>query len=136
MSIHRKDFDLKVIDQRDDFLREMYNLTTQMTALADDLDQEKKGSLLDIHNAASKVLSLSSAKRWSPGTNSMDSIPEETRESQGSQDEDNLGVFEAMDIQNILYKINYKIEFIPWGVRVIAFSGIQTNTCPSILNLP
>ena len=46
-----------------------------------------------------------------------DSITEETGETQGPQDEDDLGVFEAMDIQNILYQMNYEIEFIPWGVR-------------------
>lgn len=66
----------------------------------------------------------------------MDPITEENRGTQGPQDEDDLGVFEAMDIQNILYQMNYEIEFIPWGVRTIAFSGSRTNTCPSILNSP
>ena len=39
------------------------------------------------------------------------------------QDEDYLGVFEDEDIQNILRQI------IPWEVRVLVFSHIQTNAC-------
>ena len=112
-----------MVDQRVDFLREMYNLTTQIAALAGDLDHEKKGSLQDIHNAASKVLSLSSAKNCSLGSNIMDSIREEGRETQGPQDD--LGVFEAEDIQNVLYKMDYEIEYIPWGVRLILLHSVE-----------
>ena len=112
-----------MVDQRVDFLREMYNLTTQIAALAGDLDHEKKGSLQDIHNAASKVLSLSSAKNRSLSSNIMDSIREEGRETQGPQDD--LGVFEAEDIQNVLYKMDYEIEYIPWGVRLILLDSVE-----------
>ena len=41
----------------------------------------------------------------------------QSSETQGPQDD--LGVFEAEDIQHVLYHINYEIEYIPWGVRVI-----------------
>ena len=136
MSIHWKDVDLKQLNDEVNFLREMYNLTTQITELAGGLDLEKKGSLSDILNAASKVLSLSSTKHRSFGSATMSSVPEEPTETQGPQDEDDLGVFEAKDIQNVLHQMNYRIEFIPWGVRVIAFNGIPTKTFPSILNSP
>ena len=123
MSIHRKDFVLKRVNGEVDFLREMYNLTTQITALSGDLDQEKTESLADIHNAASKVLSPSTTKRRSVVSTTMSSIQEEPTGTRGPQDEDDLGVFETEDIQNVLHQMNYKIEFIPWGVRVVAFSG-------------
>ena len=122
MSIHQKDFDLKKIDDQVDFLREMYNLATQITVMSRDLDGDKKKSLGKIQTAASKVLSLSSTidPRGTPG-NTMDSIPERSAGSAGPQDEDDLGVFEAEDIQSVLRQINYTIEFIPWGVRSSRF---------------
>ena len=43
------------------------------------------------------------------------------------QDEDDLGLFEAEDIQNVLQKLNYKIEYILWGVRVSVLIGTQNN---------
>ena len=107
MSIHRKDFDLKQLNDEVNFRREIYNITTQITEFAGDLDLEKKGSLSDILNAASKVLSLSSTKNRSFGSATMNSIPEEPTETQGPQDEDDLGVFEAKDIQNVLHQMNY-----------------------------
>jgi hypothetical protein len=33
-----------------------------------------------------------------------------------SDEEDDLGIFEAEDIQSILHQMNYEIEFIPYGV--------------------
>ena len=136
MSIHRKDFDLQEVDEEVNFLREMYNLATQITALSGDLDQDKKGSLRDIYAGASKVLSLSSTiQPKTSGNTTMGSIAEEHEGHHEPQDEDDLGIFEAEDIQSILHQMNYKIKFIPWGVRVLVFSGIQTNACHSILNL-
>ncbi|KAN0081586.1 kinase-like protein [Tylopilus felleus] len=94
----------------------MYNLATQIAAMSRDLDGDKKGSLGKIQTDASNVLSLSSTigLRGTPG-NTMDSIPERTAGSAGPQDEDDLGVFEAEDIQSVLRQMNYTIEFIPWG---------------------
>ena len=60
MFIHRKDFELREVDDQVDFLHEMYNLTTQISTLSGDLDQDKKGNLREIHVAAKKVLSLNS----------------------------------------------------------------------------
>ncbi|KAN0081576.1 hypothetical protein V8E55_009200 [Tylopilus felleus] len=116
VSIHQKDFDLKKIDDQIDFLREMYNLATQIAAMSCDLDGKKEESLGKIQTDASNVLSLSSTigPRGTPG-NTMDSIPERTAGSAGPQDEDDLGVFEAEDIQSVLRQMNYTIEFIPWG---------------------
>ncbi|KAN0081577.1 hypothetical protein V8E55_009201 [Tylopilus felleus] len=121
VSIHQKDFDLKKIDDQVDFLREMYNLATQIAAMSRDLDGDKNGSLGKIQTDASNVLSLSSTigLRGTPG-NTMDSIPERTAGSAGPQDEDDLGVFEAEDIQSVLRQMNYTIEFIPWGHPYLA----------------
>ena len=118
VSIHRQDFDLRQVDQEVDFLREMYNLATQMYAISDHLDQDKEKSLLELKDAAGDVLTLNSAEDQTRTIDSAitTSSTQGTAGSQGFQDEDDLGVFEAEDIQNVLHQMNYKIEFIPWGV--------------------
>jgi hypothetical protein len=100
VSIYQKNFDLQEVDRQVNFLREMYNLATQMSALSGELDQDKKGSLRDIQAAAGEVLSLSSTKYQmkTSGSTVRDSITEGTTGTEGSQDEDDLGVFEAEDI--------------------------------------
>ena len=51
-------------------------------------------------------------------------IPDhQSSETQGPQDD--LGVFEAEDIQNVLYQMNYEIEYIPWGVRLILLHSME-----------
>ncbi|KAN0081506.1 Protein kinase-like domain containing protein [Tylopilus felleus] len=117
VSIHRQDFDLRQVDQEVDFLREMYNLATQMYAISDHLDQDKEKSLLELKDAAGDVLTLNSAEDQTRTIDSAitTSSTQGTAGSQGFQDEDDLGVFEAEDIQNVLHQMNYKIEFIPWG---------------------
>ena len=131
MSIHQKDFNLANTEQQINFLREMYNLATQITALSRDLDPEKRNSLPEIQVAAKKVLSLSSTHQptKTSGSTMMDPITEGQGGSGGLQDEDDLGVFEVEDIQHILHQMNYEIEFVPWGVRVFAFKGTPTHTC-------
>ena len=131
VSIHRKDFDLSDTEEEINFLHEMYNLATQITALSRDLDPEKRTSLSEIKVAARKVLSLSSTHQptKTSGSTMMDSITEGQGGSGGLQDEDDLGVFEAEDIQHILHQMNYEIEFVPWGVRVFVFKGTPTHTC-------
>ena len=133
MSIHQEDFNLQLVDEEVNFLREMYNLATQISALSGELDQDKKGSLRDIQATAGGVLSLSST---TSGSTITDSITQRSAGTDGSWDEDDLGVFKAEDIQNVLHQMNYKIEFIPWGVRVLVFDGIRANAYPSTLNLP
>ncbi|KAN0081523.1 hypothetical protein V8E55_009147 [Tylopilus felleus] len=117
VSIHRQDFDLRQVDQEVDFLREMYNLATQMYAISDHLDQDKEKSLLELKDAAGDVLTLNSAEDQTRTIDSAitTSSTQGTAGSRGFQDEDDLGVFEAEDIQNVLHQMNYKIEFIPWG---------------------
>ena len=138
MSIYQEDFNLQVVNEEVNFLREMYNLATQISALSGELDQDKKGSLRDIQTAASKVMSLSSTihQKMTSGGTTMETITEGAAGTSGPQDEDDLGVFKAEDIQNVLHQMNYKIEFIPWGVRVLVFDGIRANAYPSTLNLP
>ncbi|KAN0081542.1 kinase-like protein [Tylopilus felleus] len=89
----------------------MYNLAMQIAVMSGNLDGDKKGSLGKIQTDASNVLSLSSTigLRGTPG-NTMDSIPERSAGSAGPQDEDDLGVFEAEDIQSVLRQMNYMID--------------------------
>lgn len=126
MSVHQKDFDLADTEQEINFLREMYNVATQITALSRDLDQLKEKSLSDIKAAADRVLSLSSTHHSSSGS-TRSSTGSRHRWAGSSEDEDDLGVFKADDIQSILDQMDYEIEFIPWGVRVVIFHGIRTN---------
>ncbi|KAN0081582.1 kinase-like protein [Tylopilus felleus] len=89
----------------------MYNLAMQIAVMSGNLDGDKKGSLGKIQTDASNVLSLSSTigLRGTPG-NTMDSIPERSAGSAGPQDEDDLGVFKAEDIQSVLRQMNYMID--------------------------
>ena len=136
MFIREKIFNLRKQKEQAALLREMYNLATEITALANGLEAGKKTSLVDINNAAKEVLTLSAIKRHPFNSTTMDSIQEETTGTQRPQDKNDLGVFEAKDIQNVLHQMNYKIEFIPLGVRVNTFNGIRTKACSSILNSP
>lgn len=90
MSIYCKNFHLKRVEDEVDFLRDMYNLTTQITALFNKLDQEKIHVIYD----ASKVLSLSSTKHSSFGSTTTDSSADKIGVRY-----DDLGIFEAKNIQ-------------------------------------
>ena len=109
----------------------MYNLTTKITELSRDLDPNKQNKLTAMKVDAKEVLSLTSVHRKTKtaGTTQMRTIQEEHEGEGGPQDEDHLGLFEAEDIQNVLRHMNYKIEYILWGVRVPALIGTQTNMC-------
>jgi hypothetical protein len=81
VSIHKKDFDLRKDDKQVDFLREMYNLATQIDALSSELAPSKKGQLRDVLEAAKTVLSLTNKARATTMSNiplTMHSIPEES----------------------------------------------------------
>ena len=121
-----------------DFLREMYNLATQIAVLSCELDPAKKEYLHAIHDAASELEPLSTkSQRKTRGNSTIHSITEESTRAGESQDEDDLGVFEAEDIQTILRQMYYKIKSIIYGVRVpIVCSSFCTNACSSVLTLP
>ncbi|KAF8554805.1 hypothetical protein OG21DRAFT_1017232 [Imleria badia] len=134
VSIHQKDFDFREVNEQADFLRDMYNLTTQITSLSGDLDQDKSDSLHFVLATTSKLPSLSAMRTKTKASGAhMDTIAEGSAGAHGPQDEDN--VFEAEDIQNVLHRMDYEIESIPWGVRALDFSGLRTNAYASILNL-
>jgi hypothetical protein len=138
VSIHEQNFDLRDIHEQVDFLREMYNLATHVAALSRELDPAKKEYLHAIYKAASKLKSFSTKSQTKTmGNTTIHSITEESTRTRGSQDKDDLGVFEAEDIQNVLRQMHYEIKFIVYGVRVpVVFSGFCANACSSILALP
>ena len=115
MCIHRKDFDLRRDEQSVDFLREMYNLETQINILARGVDKNKWRSLMNINVGAENVLPLSmlhhSVKQ--PDAISQDATFNGQKGLNGPQ---NLGIFGTEDIQSTLLEMNYKIQFIPWRV--------------------
>ena len=84
--------------------------------LAGKLDPKKKGCLSDIMSAADGVLSLTKmAKENKSIVRTMESVPE-GREGDGADDD--LGVFGADDIQDVLEAMEFRISFILFGVRV------------------
>lgn len=124
MCIHRKDFDLMQEEQSVDLLREMYNLETQINKLAEDLDKNEWRNLADTNVGADKVLTLSSVhhRRKTLGATRQDTISEgHEGPDELARNEGDLGHFQAEDIQNVLRKMKYKIEFIPWRVRNYCF---------------
>ncbi|KAG6380507.1 hypothetical protein JVT61DRAFT_8667 [Boletus reticuloceps] len=116
VSIHQKKFDLREVDEQVDFLREMYNLATHVAALSGELDLAKQECLHGIHDAASKLKSLSTkGQTKTTGNTTIHSITEEPARTRGLRDEDDPGVFEAEAIQSILHQMHYEIESMVCG---------------------
>lgn len=124
----QKDFTLTTAEGAVAFLREMYNLVAMAEQLAGHLDQSKMDMLGRIKEAASKIISLTrKAKEPLPTRQTLDSIPEGGR---GDEAQDDLGVFAADDIQALLRRMNFKINFILFGVRVLTASGnVMLTNC-------
>jgi len=99
----------------------MYNLVAMLEELAKYFDKSKQDSLVKVNQDASKMISLTSkAKQDRTGGSTLAS----TGEVDGDEEpQDDLGVFGADDIQAILKRMNYKINLIPVGVRVLTTSG-------------
>ncbi|KAG6374936.1 kinase-like domain-containing protein [Boletus reticuloceps] len=97
----------------------MYNLVTLVDVLSSKLAPSKQGYLHDIHMAASKVMSLSNEDRaQTMDETSMHLVFKPSTRTKRIQGKDDLGVFVAQDIQDILRWMNYKIEFISYGIGV------------------
>ena len=80
--------------------------------------------------AMSKVMSLSHKSRTKTmGNTFVHLITEESVGTGGLQDEGDLGIFNAEGIQDILYEMNYKIEFIPYRVRFPTVQGCNSYWC-------
>jgi len=113
--IAQRDFDLTNEQEAIAFFREMYNLANELEDLASSFNEGKKELLGKIMTAARPVISLASlAGKYKSTGSALASIPEDPGNG-GAQDD--LGVFAADDIQLVLRKMNYKISFVPVGVR-------------------
>ncbi|KAG2352373.1 kinase-like domain-containing protein [Suillus spraguei] len=106
----------------------MYNLAQELDDLAGKIDPKNKTHLSNIKVAASKVISLTSqAQHNKTPRTTLASVPEENREASGAQDD--LGVFDADDIQGILKKMDYQISFIVFGHPFLALvSNIENDS--------
>jgi hypothetical protein len=118
--IVQKDFNLNTADGAVAFLREMYNLVEMLEGLAGNLDRDK-AQKLKVNKAAAKVISLTAKakQKKTAGTDFMGSIGEADADDEA---QDDLGIFGAADIQAILKRMNYKINFIVFGVCVFRTS--------------
>lgn len=114
VSIAKKDSNLTVPDDAISFHREMYNLATQLKGLVGNFNQHR------IRRLSSKVMSITQAsqKRKQPSKSTHEHDDNDEAGSGGTFG-DGLGVFSAGDIQAILKAIKYKIDFIPFGVRLL-----------------
>ncbi|OAX31265.1 hypothetical protein K503DRAFT_787947 [Rhizopogon vinicolor AM-OR11-026] len=123
--ISQKDFDLTTAGGAVAFLREMYNLVALVEQMAANLDAAKKDNLLNVKMAASKVISLSSkATQRQPTLSALAPIPEGNGDD---ETQDDLGVFGADDIQALLRRMNYKINFILFGVLAHSYSSVDAG---------
>ncbi|KAG1877869.1 kinase-like domain-containing protein [Suillus subalutaceus] len=106
--IAQKDFDLGKAEEEVAFLREMYNLAEELDNLAGKLDPKNEKCLGNIKNAALKS-------------------PRNIVKSSGAQDD--LGIFDADDIQCILKEMDYNISFILFGHPFLALvSNIEDDS--------
>ena len=97
----------------------MYNLVAMIEELAGHLDKDKQDRLFEVKEVASKVISLpANDEERTSAPSTLDST-DGSEKSGGDWGEDELGVFAADDIQAILKKMKYKINFIPFGVCVL-----------------
>jgi hypothetical protein len=125
--IAQKDFDLRKAEEAATFLREMYNLAEELDDLAGKLDPKNEKRLGNIKDAAIRVISLrSQAQHNTTSRTTLSSVSEERRETSGTQDD--LGVFDADDIQYILKEMDYSISFIVFGVCTTAICNMITLT--------
>ena len=107
------------------FLREMYNLAVAIEELDGYLNHDKRGILGHVKSTAKKMMSLTSkakAKRTAPS-----SLTTITEGSGDDEAQDDLGVFGADDIQGILGSMDYKIDFILFGVCVLMAQEWSTD---------
>jgi hypothetical protein len=124
--IAQKDFDLTKANESVSFLREMYNLAQELDGLAGKLDPKNKKRLGNIKVAASKVVSLTSQAQHNKTPRTiLTSILEENREANGAQDD--LGVFDADDIQGLLKKMDYQISFIVFGITAAIYNIVAAS---------
>lgn len=133
--IAQKDFDIRNAEEAVTFLREMYNLAEELDNLACKLDSKNKKRLGNIQDAALKVISLTSqAQHNKTPRTTLASVPEEHCEASGAQDD--LGVFDADDVQYILKEMDYNISFTVFGVCITAICKMITLTIHLTASVP
>ena len=90
----------------------MFNLTTMLSQLTRNLDAAKKGALKSIKDDAKGLRSLSSV------THPRQTSANRTTLASVGEAEDDLGVFEAHDIQEKVRAMGYEVTFRVFGVCV------------------
>ena len=93
----------------------MFNLSTLVRCLANELDDEKAGKLKEIKDASSKMRSLHTQGSHRPTpSQKMSTI------SEGDEDNSNDGqIFNDPQVQSVLAQMNCRINFVNYEVGFI-----------------
>ena len=113
----QKDYDLsdRTGDDVVDFLREMFNLSTLVRQLANELDNKKVEELDKIKRASNGMLSL-----HTPGSHPPARSQNMTTISEGDEDNSNDGqIFNDPQVQSVLAQMNCRINFVNYEVGFI-----------------
>ncbi|KAI6005435.1 hypothetical protein EDD15DRAFT_2566380 [Pisolithus albus] len=106
--IHRDDFDLSDNTRAIEFVCEMYNLEQELNKLAGDLDCEKVQALKQVIDSAKNLPLLHSGNDPASGPADF------------NDEEDDIGVFGADDVQECLLEIDCTIDYCAFGHPNIA----------------
>ncbi|KAJ8589677.1 hypothetical protein M405DRAFT_817545 [Rhizopogon salebrosus TDB-379] len=95
------------------------------------------GMLAQVKAVTSKMISLTLKAKEPPpttqSTSTSDSVPESGRNGEA---QDDLGAFGADDIQALLRRMNYNINFILFGVRVLSVRECDIDKLLYTLQVP
>ncbi|KAF9230540.1 kinase-like domain-containing protein [Melanogaster broomeanus] len=111
VSIAQKDFKLTDSDEAIDFLREMYNLTAKVEALAAGLDPSKQNVLKNVAVAARPMISLTQ-----PQKDKKDKSKTTGRSTITSEED----YFADLEIQRHLEEMGYEIDGVLFGHEHVA----------------
>lgn len=112
INILRKDFDLQQEDDTIYFLREMFNLKSELCQLANQLDLEKGSILQNIHLMSTKMPSLHSRSPAPTTRPGLLTICEGTEPGLGE-------AFGNDQVRTVLDEMSWEIDSIPHGVCFI-----------------
>jgi len=111
-------FDLGKRDDATRFLLEMFNMVAIIGELEQELDGKKKELLTTVKSYAAKLLSLhSTGGSVTKGEFLLPAIQEEDFVS-GTEEEDDLGVFNCEEVRSVLDSMGYEIGYIAFGVSL------------------
>lgn len=95
----------------------MYNLDSELESVVDQLDATKRVELEAIKQGALGLMTLHSISEQT-GNTPMELLVENTDES---EDENSLGIFNDDNIHADLRRMNYKVSYVAFQVRSLIY---------------